>query len=276
MERKEETMKKMILPAGLVVLAASLIGAGCGSAPGPSPNRATDTPTPQPINTNTFTPTATSTKTSTPAVTATPTVTSTATSGIDWETAQVYHSTGNPGFAYVYLAVNGQAVTTAGVTLSGTFSGSPLAMPSDGNSYPISGKNYALYQAFGVSYQPGQTYTLTTVTTAGTASASVTAPGNIAFAALDSHGAVTQVAWGTSGSYNAVYVQENSPTSQQTFSTSVSGSPVTLPGTASPDGSGSIYTVTVQVERDLYTVTGADFSSSFQVYENTTKAVTWN
>ncbi len=210
--------------------------------------------------------------------TATPTVTVTATptSSIDWETAAISRGSVSAQ-AYVYLAVNSTADLTAAVTLSGSFSGSPVALITDGNDYPISGKDYALYEATGFSYQPGQSYTITTVTSAGTATATLTAPGNITFAPLDTHGAVTQISWSVAGDYNYVSVQELTPSSQYNLNLNWDAtSPVVISGSVYSGGSASTYDVYAETISQTYEVTGATASSLFQIYENTSKSVTWN
>lgn len=252
-----------------LTLAAILEGCTAGNSPATPQN---PEPSATPSSTFTMTPNPTNSPTSSP--TPTPII------GVEWYQGEIYHSDYNGGtFAFIYLAVNGQAVTTAGVTLSGTFTGSPVPILFN-NTYSISGKNYAYYQAAGFNWQPGQTYILTTVTTAGTAAATLTAPGGVTFAPLDSHGAVTQLGWGIEGSNDYIYVRETAPVTQITFDTrSVSSdadSPVTVPAPAYPGGSGGVYDIVLQISNQLFVVPGATVDTELMLNEVDSKTVTWN
>lgn len=101
----------------------------------------------------------------------------------------------------VYLSVNGQAEASAQVVLTG--GNAPLTIPYHA-SLNIGGDDYARYYLADGSFQyaPGIDYTLSTATSAGTAWASVTAPGGIQNAP---NGDNTR--WGTEGTNDRVYIQ---------------------------------------------------------------------
>ena len=128
-------------------------------------------------------------------------------SQIYWYIADVarYNSLGSSGtYAEVYLSVGGQAETTAVVVLAG--GGASVTLPYN-STLTLGNNTYARYYLGGgaVQYQPGTTYTLSTQTSAGTAWASVVAPGGIHYA---SNG--DAVSWASEGTKDRVYVENSS------------------------------------------------------------------
>lgn len=120
----------------------------------------------------------------TPIPTNTPTPFPPSDTGIYWESAVVSFS--NYGgsdleVASLNLWVDGLPEATAAVTISGP--GVPGSMPlTYAGPVTVSGSVYANYKTYALSYQPGTDYTLSTVTSAGTISATTSAPGGIFFA----------------------------------------------------------------------------------------------
>src|SRR5690349_8344798 len=97
--------------------------------------------------------------------------------GIYW--GQAFLATSNYygtvyNIADVYLLVNGSPETTAAVSVIGPGSTSPL--PYYGIQ-SLNGVNYALYQSTTIPYQAGASWTLKTVTSIGTAYATMNTPG---------------------------------------------------------------------------------------------------
>lgn len=101
----------------------------------------------------------------------------------------------------VYFSVGGQAETTDQVTLAS--SGDSLSIPYS-ETVTLGGNVYARYRLADGSfqYQPGTVYTLSTLTSAGTAWAVVTAPGGITEA---SDGNTSS--WQSEGTNDRVYVE---------------------------------------------------------------------
>lgn len=164
-----------------------------------------------------------------PGPTSTPTVTATATcmgipqstpsgSGIDWAAGGVAEGSNYGGAPYfygeLYLAVNGVAVTNAGVTLTGNGM-SPLPLVYNG---PVT-QGGAVYSDYLSTQLPGVlasgvTYTLTTTTSAGTAYASLTMPDLGSLAADGSAATFTGPAMNTSvqvynSSFSLTYLSGN-------------------------------------------------------------------
>jgi hypothetical protein len=135
------------------------------------------------------------TMTQTPSLTPTQTSTATATStAITWYSAEISrqqltdYSFATYEFqeAYVMLAVNGLPEVTAGVTIYGS-DGTAVSLPYSFSMGESDGVTYADYGVMdsgvtAILYNPGVVYTFVSVTSAGTASASVTAPGGITHA----------------------------------------------------------------------------------------------
>ncbi len=101
----------------------------------------------------------------------------------------------------VYFSVGGQAETTDPVTLAS--GGNSLSIPYN-ETVTLGGGVYALYRLAenSLQYQPGATYTLSTVTSAGTAWAQVAAPGGI----TDASNGITS-SWQSEGTNDRVYVE---------------------------------------------------------------------
>lgn len=259
-------MKKQWRVGGLLLAGLGLAWWGCaGDHPYSPTANPTPTPTTVPLTaTPTATPSISSTRTSTPTASAspTPTASATSTSAIDWGQASVSRVTSS-GItslsAQLYLAVNGQPVSSATVVLGGTGVSGPVTLPpAPGSLVTLGGKAYQDYhQNTGWTYQPGQTYSLTSVTSAGTASATLAAPGPITIATDG-----LQAGWGTDTNDNFVSVQSAVTT---TFSACCAGihSPFAIPVTAYP--APGLYTVQVQMLDITNTISGATASSQYSV-----------
>ena len=183
-------------------------------------------------------------------------------------------SAGGVQDAFVQLRVNGSAVTNAAVTLSGTFSGSPVAMPF--SSYVTHGSTqYASYENTTFTYQLGAVYTLSTTAMGKTASSSVTAPGGISLLVDAANGnAVTYVSWTNEGALDHVYIYENSPTGGYTYDTAASttniNSPLSLPdsggGSLYPGGSGSDYSFDAIIRNESAATLNGSVTLSANLY----------
>lgn len=128
-------------------------------------------------------------------------------SEIYWYIADLsrYNSLGSSGtYAEVYLSVGGQAETTAVVVLAG--GGASVTLPYN-STLTLGNGTYARYYLDGgsVQYQPGATYTLSTQTSAGTAWASVVAPGGIHYGSTGD-----SISWPSEGNKDRVYVESSS------------------------------------------------------------------
>lgn len=169
-------------------------------------------------------------------------------SGIYWGRAFVNSvvAGGFPGAtAQMNLTVNGMAVSTAGITITGTgLSASPLTYVGPAT---INGGIYAFYRFDNpTTLTDGGTYTLTTVTSIGTASASLTLP-SLPNIAADGSGAT----WSGSAVFNSAWVTDPLTGNFTYLSNSCwsLSSPFTYPSSAYP-ASGAYNTF---VERDNYT-----------------------
>lgn len=234
-------MKKFVILSGIAMLSVSMLilGPGCGSSPS-SPSG----PTP------------------------------TATVSISWAYPEVYTTNNYPN-GYIQLQVNGSPVTNAAVTLTGSFAGAPVTGVYQA---PIthSTQVYASYQFQSFTYTAGQTYIITTTALGKTASATLTAPGNVSMS-LDANGAVTLATAALPGNHNFVVVGDSGGTTT-TLSLTNTTFPVTLaPPTSSvyPGGSGTIYEVDVRSEYDTTTATNAtvDFGA-IELWEEKDQPVT--
>ncbi len=116
-----------------------------------------------------------------------------------------------------------------------------------------------------------------------TASASITAAGGISLAADSTNGnAVTQVSWLYPASTGLVTVLETYPGSTYTFNGAyaTAASPVNLPDSgasnAYPAGSGSIYTVSTQVQSNTTSITNGAFAAgcTFESLDSWNQSVT--
>jgi hypothetical protein len=127
------------------------------------------------------------------------------------------------------LAVNGVAEATAGVTLTGTgISAVPLTYVGP---YSISGQTYAEYDSlyFPSLLTSGGTYTLTSITSIGTATASLTMP-SLANIASDGSGTT----WTGPSMSNWVFVFNTSGTTYSSTTCPAIYSPFSIPSSAYP------------------------------------------
>ena len=231
------------------VTIAELIGAvgvalgGCTAAATPTPSG---------------TPGRTATATEAAAPTATPT--EGAPPGIAWHRDSTLQNVRFPGgdstSMFLYVAVDGQAAETAQVTLSGP--GGGTATLQFGANETRGGATYSQFFAspLGIPYVAGASYTLTTVTAAGTASASFVAPGGITVAA---DGA--QASWVHDGTAETIVVA-----SPATWSSGPGDrtSPFAIPAEAY--GAGVVpYRIGVIVDATITAIAGAAAGSSFTV-----------
>ncbi len=180
-------------------------------------------------------------------------------STILWNSAYIsgysVYTGGAPGFggfgAGITLSVNGLPESTAIVTMTGPgFSSSPpygvVATVSVPLTYvgpvTVSGNPYAFYSysqfysgaisilttpVTTLAYQAGQTYSLTTVTSAGTASVTEVAPGGFGGGTSSAGSTVT---WGVEGNADQVFVAGGGVTTFTT--TGDANSPVFIPASA--------------------------------------------
>ena len=248
---------------------------------------------------NSATPTATPTKTSTPTVTRTPSQTATHTAtltatptattitGMAWNGVGVYFGDGTTAYSQAFLNIqlNGQAVTNAGVTLASVPPGTSIPLTYTGSSVTVGSSGiFASYYVMGYSpLQGGQTYVLSSTASGQTASATLVAPGPVSLALDASNGnVVSQISWlhGATGSGDVLFmVNETSPNSKNTFTTpgGVVTSPVNITeSTAYPDGSGSQYNVTGNIDNVFSNVTnGALINGSILVMDEFFRSVTF-
>lgn len=185
-----------------------------------------------------------------------------------WNSAYVTGSSWSGGTAWtssfsagVTLSVNGLAESTDTVTLAGAGGSVPLtyAGPVTVSGSPMALYRYAWsYAGDGVpqftppiAYQPGQPYSLTTVTSAGTAGVTAVAPGQVGFGA----GSVT---WTYEGNNDQVAVYNSASTVFST--TGDANSPVSV---SSPF---SIFdTLSVTVQQVVTSIPGAAPGSVFTI-----------
>ncbi len=144
----------------------------------------------------TFTPTDTMTVTSTSTATVSPTPTVNV--PIHWAACGIDQANGSRT-ANLYLQVNGSPETTAGVTLISAAAGVTVAVPYQ--SY-YAGYNASYYSVSGFNYQAGATYVILTATSAGTASATLLAPGGGVTVSLDG----STASWNVEGNNDVVDV----------------------------------------------------------------------
>lgn len=187
-------------------------------------------------------------------------------SGINWASATVQLQNSGGYSVSIPLVVNGAAITNAAVTFSGP--GLTVAIPYYGTMI-FSGTTYAdySYANSGFNLTPGALYTLTTVTSAGTASASLAVPTTPAVSPDGS-----TVSWSGSNSFNEVGVEDNA-NSTTTFLTSQCisvNSPVDIPASAYPT-TGTAYTVAILNYNFIQSITGG--TGSYWMEEQTSFAV---
>ena len=157
--------------------------------------------------------------------------------GVNADTTQLGGSVFNEGLGMVALSVANQAVSTAGVTLTPNGgAGIPLAYLA---STSYNGYNYSWYAAGTTqsptlpSYQANTSYTMTVVTTGGTSTSSLTAPGGYTYGYNTSNGGVTTTVTSL-GTVNAAF-EEGISGSNYSFNSN--------PSTGSPFYNGSWYSL---------------------------------
>lgn len=172
---------------------------------------------------------------SSPAPTPTPTV------AIDWAYAEIEGGNTSSSFALLQVRVNGSPVTDAAVSMSGNFTGAPLAASYNA---PVthSGVVFAGYHFPSFNYEVGKNYILSTTALGKTASVTFTAPGNFTFSS-DANAAVTEVSWTDPGNHDFVEIYDPVGNSD-TFYINYATSPVDItPATAYPGSTGSVYNI---------------------------------
>ncbi len=186
--------------------------------------------------------------------------------GIYWYSAQIEGITVSNGvtvvngiFAQVLLTVNGTAETTDTVNVSGP-AGLSATIPYTDNVV-VNGNTYAQYQALlSNTYQTGGSYSLTTVTSIGTASATLTAPGNITVAPDGS-----SASWSNGGMLNTVGIYSSAPaTVYQTATCKSESSPFAFP--LSNYSQSAFYTFTVDCQNMTNAISGG--AGYFKLYDN--------
>jgi hypothetical protein len=146
------------------------------------------------------------------------------------------------------LSVNQRPETTAGVTVT-----------TPGGSFPLtyccqSGPTLSEYRATLADYTPGGTYSLRTVTSAGTAATTLTAPGGITQAADGS-----QTSWAIEGNNDYVIVYQNFSPFASVYVVSPANSPQNIP--ASAYATPGAYRLETGCTESDTTVTGATVDS---------------
>lgn len=215
--------------------------------------------------TSTFSATATFSQTPSPSETSTvtphltPTIPAAPPSGIFWPLCEIYlmNHTTNQASSLFMLSVNGAVETTCAVTLTTPSGNVPFAY-SGPSSYP----NYAIYSpTTPILYQPGGTYTMTTITSIGTATASLTAPGG--GVSISPDGLTTS--WNVEGNEDYLNIKQTGGgyTYQSINYTMDLDSPFSVPASAYP-APGSYY-VWLAAENTNYNVTGAAPGSYFML-----------
>ena len=220
--------------AGLGLALALSLAAGCGGNNNPAaPNNPMPSPTPTPLFS----------------------------SGIYWKLAQFTHDSRYGTSASLYLEVDGQPVTDATVLLSGPGLSAPVTIPYVFTSTFPEGPFSNYIRSSGLTYVAGGDYTLTTLTTAGTASATLTAPGNFS---ITPDGSL--ITWTVEGNQDSAVVAKDGVRVYSSGSGDID-SPFSVPTTAF-SGPAS-YAVIGGAENLTYSVSGAvsavvEASDSFQ------------
>ncbi len=203
-----------------------------------------------------------------PTSTFTPTITPTPIS-VRWAQASINRTNNNGSItqaAQLNLSVGSQAVSTDPVYISSSALTNPVTLPYN-STVTQTGVPYAEYllNGTGWSYQPGQSYSISTLTAAGLASVTVTAPGNIYIAADGS-----SVTWTNGGTFTYISV-----TSGGVTYFTASGSPLTSPQSipASVYALPGSYSVWVFTDVDVVTVPGI-LSGNFDFREEQYKNIT--
>gem|GEM_PF-3373791 len=216
----------------------------------------TETPTMQ--NTYTETPTYTATPTTTPHTS--PTSAMTPPPGVYWDLAEFgrYRQAGiTLIFTNLQISANRRPDPTASVTLTTPLGPVPL----------VNFMNTDTYSHFspsgGVSYIPGGTYILTTVTSAGTAAATLVAPGGNIVITPDGKSAT----WDVEG--NEDYLFDNQFASYNV--TSDIDSPYSIPDLAYP--AAGTYNVSLYSQNTTYNVSGVSVPCRFTIKDSLTVPV---
>ncbi len=200
--------------------------------------------------------------------TATPTVTGTPTPipGIYLKNAEVYRYNGS-NYASVNLTVNGQAVTTVSLVVTGLALSAPVTIPYTGTN-TVGGITYATYFVTNsnLNYTPGDSVTLTAISGSVTATASAALPGGITNAANGS-----QANWVISSASAQVSVSGPGVTF---VSPSNLSSPYNVPATVYANG--GVFTMTTTISYTNSAVTGAASGSQFTVYDQLSTTVLVN
>jgi hypothetical protein len=194
--------------------------------------------------------------------------------GIYWYSAQIEGITLQNGvtlvngiYAQALLSVNGNPETSDTVTIAGP-GGFGATLPYTSNVVE-NGNTYAQYQGlFSNNFQTGGAYSLSTVTSLGTASATLIGPGNISTALNGS-----STSWTQPGALNRVLLQEGPSfqaggllpvTLYQTASCMSDASPVNIP--SSDYSNPGIYTLTTNCQNLTNGITGG--TGFFEVSQN--------
>ena len=205
-----------------------------------APSPALNSPTP------TFTFTPTFSPTTTPHIT--PTVPAVPPSGIFWAPCEIVG-----GSSFFQMAVNGAPESTCGVTLT-----TPLG-PIPYSYYSAVG-TYALYFATSIiPYVPGGSYTMTTVTSIGTAAATLIAPGG----SVSMNASGTLATWAVEGNEDYITVGNAGSNYQSFLITTDLDSPAIIPASAYPSPGTYYYDVVPQ--NTTYNITGAAPGSRYTI-----------
>ncbi|HVM32287.1 MAG TPA: hypothetical protein VMU88_04070, partial [bacterium] len=191
---------------------------------------------------------------------------------IAWAYPEIFYNNGNSS-AYLQLQVNDSPVTDAAVSLSGNFPGAPVTL-AYASPVTHSGNVYASYQVLGFSYVAGDTYIFTSTALGKTASATLSAPGNLTLSA-DANGAVTLVNAGIPGSDNSISVYDSSGVTNTLYLSNATF-PVTIDASTAYAGiSGTIFNLAVNAENDGGTAHNAGVSyGDFEVAAEASRSVT--
>jgi hypothetical protein len=212
---EEKIMDIKLSPKFALCLVFTLLAlaVGCMNIP-TSPPAPILKASPAPSTSNTATPTKTITETPTATTTitpsgtpspGTPTPTPSPTPVLVWWGGTIIYQNEFSSIvasSYLYLQANGQALTNATVYLTGGGLSTPVTEVYEGTPVTESGQPYAQYIAGLPSYDGGGVYTMTSVTSVGTASDSVTAPGGSM--TVTSNG--SQASWSANGSSGILFV----------------------------------------------------------------------
>jgi hypothetical protein len=274
-------MKNWTYAAGFFICISLSLGGGCTKPVGKypvSPSLSTPTPTPTvpscPIAcTSTFTSTRTVAFLPTWTATITPTgiwntPTSTATpyqtpysyppySGIFfWGTVHTIGDDGTIAGCTLSLSVNNTFADTAAVTLTTPFGDIPLLHYQGDSTY----STYMAETSF--PYLPGETYILTAMTSVGTVTASLVAPGGGVSLSTDR----STLTWDYEGNRDFYWLFCSAPPGSLHETGHWTGdiaSPASIPSSAYPFA--GVYTLKMYPQNTLFTVPGANNYSQFTI-----------